>query len=204
MKLEKLASYRTSTAPVDVTVTGDLVAVSDLMKSVCVVQYKEGEDGLPDSLTEVSRHFQTVWGTGVACISEDTFLESDAEGNLVVLHRNVNGVTDDDKRRLEVTSEISLGEMVNRIRPVNIQQLASVTVTPRAFLGTVRPLINYPNGVELTKAGRRLNLPLRPHQPSPSRLPHAPASHPIRLRRLPRQPPLQQIPRLPQHGPRVR
>ncbi|OJJ88285.1 DDB1/RSE1 family protein [Aspergillus glaucus CBS 516.65] len=137
MKLEKLASYRTSTAPVDVTVTGDIVAVSDLMKSVSIVQYKEGQNGLPGSMTEVSRHFQTVWGTGVACIAEDTFLESDAEGNLVVLRRNVNGVTDDDKRRLEVTSEISLGEMVNRIRPVNIQQLASVTVTPRAFLGTV-------------------------------------------------------------------
>lgn len=138
MKLEKLASYRTSTAPVDVTVTDDLVAISDLMKSVCVVQYKADEDGLQDTLTEVARHFQTVWATGVASVAKDTFLESDAEGNLVVLRRNVNGVTDDDKRRLEVTSEISLGEMVNRIRPVHIQQLASVTVTPRAFLGTVR------------------------------------------------------------------
>lgn len=137
IKLDKLASYRTSTAPVDITVTGDLIAVSDLMKSVCVVQYKAGENGLPDTLTEVSRHFQTVWGTAVACIGKDTFLESDAEGNLIVLKRNINGVTDDDRRRLEVTSEISLGEMVNRIRPVNIQQLASVTVTPRAFLGTV-------------------------------------------------------------------
>ncbi|KAI9930561.1 hypothetical protein ASPWEDRAFT_108310 [Aspergillus wentii DTO 134E9] len=138
MKLEKLASYRTSTAPVDLTVTGDLIAVSDLMKSVCVVEYKEGADGLPDSLTEVSRHFQTVWGTGVACIADDTFLESDAEGNLIVLRRNFSGVGDDDyDRRLEVISEISLGEMVNRIRPVNIQQLSSVTVTPRAFLATV-------------------------------------------------------------------
>jgi DNA damage-binding protein 1 len=137
MKLEKLASYRTSTAPVDVTVTGEFIVVADLMKSVCVVRYKEGEQGLPDSLTEVSRHFQTVWSTGVACVGENTFLESDAEGNVIVLSRNVNGATEEDQRRLEVTSEISLGEMVNRIRPVNIQQLASVTVTPRAFLGTV-------------------------------------------------------------------
>lgn len=136
MKLEKLASYRTSTAPIDITVTGDLIAISDLMKSVCIVQYKPGENGVLGVLTEVSRHFQTVWSTAVACIGKDTFLESDAEGNLIVLRRNVNGVTDDDKRRLEVTSEISLGEMVNRIRPVHIQQLASVTVTPRAFLGT--------------------------------------------------------------------
>lgn len=137
MKLEKLASYRTSTAPVDITVTDNVVAVSDLMKSSCLVEYIEGEDGLPDSLKEVARHFQTVWATGIACIAPHTYLESDAEGNLIILRRNLSGVEEDDKRRLEVTGEISLGEMVNRIRPVNIQQLASVTVTPRAFLGTV-------------------------------------------------------------------
>ncbi|KAL2869229.1 DDB1/RSE1 family protein [Aspergillus lucknowensis] len=135
--LAKLAAYRTSTAPVDVTVTGNVIAISDLMKSVCVVEFREGETGLPDQLVEVARHFQTVWGTGVASIALDTYLESDAEGNLVVLRRNRAGVEEDDRRRLEVTGEISLGEMVNRIRPVNIQQLPSATVFPRAFLGTV-------------------------------------------------------------------
>ena len=138
MKLDKLASYRTSTAPMDVTINRDIIVVADLMKSLCIVQYKEGENGLPDSLTEVSRHYQTVWSTGVACIEENTYLESDAEGNLIVLNRNINGATEEDERRLEVTGEISLGEMVNRIRRVNIQQLANVAVTPRAFLGTVR------------------------------------------------------------------
>ncbi|PKY09307.1 hypothetical protein P168DRAFT_263686 [Aspergillus campestris IBT 28561] len=136
-KIEKLASYRTSTAPVDLTVTGNVIAVSDLMKSLCLVEYKEGEGGLPDTLTEVARHFQTVWATAVCCIAEDTFLESDAEGNLIVLRRNLTGVEEDDKRRLEVTGEISMGEMVNRIRPVNVQQAGSVVITPRAFLGTV-------------------------------------------------------------------
>lgn len=122
------------------TVTGNLIVVSDLMKSMCLVEYKEGENGVPGSLTEVARHFQTVWATCVACIGQDTFLEGDAEGNLIVLRRNLSGVEEDDKRRLEVTGEISLGEQVNRIRPVNIQKLASVTVTPRAFLGTVSHL----------------------------------------------------------------
>ncbi|KAL4912301.1 mono-functional DNA-alkylating methyl methanesulfonate N-term-domain-containing protein [Aspergillus aurantiobrunneus] len=137
LRFEKLASYRTSTAPVDVTVTDNVIAISDLMKSVCIVEYREGENGLPDKLTEVARHFQTVWGTGVTSIAPDTYLESDAEGNLIVLHRNRSGVEEDDRRRLEVTGEISLGEMVNRIRPVNIQQLPSAAVVPRSFLGTV-------------------------------------------------------------------
>lgn len=138
LQLERLASYRTSTAPVDITVTGNVIAISDLMKSVCIVEFDEGKDGLPDKLTEVARHYQTVWSTGVTSIAEDTYLESDAEGNLIVLRRNRSGVEEEDRRRLEVTGEISLGEMVNRIRPVNIQ--SSATVVPRAFLGTVRYL----------------------------------------------------------------
>ncbi|KKZ66853.1 DNA damage-binding protein 1 [[Emmonsia] crescens] len=137
--LTKTASYRTSTAPIDIAVTDNFIAVADLMKSVSIVEYQQGAKGLPDSLTEVARHFQTLWSTAISPIAENTWLESDAEGNLVVLHRNVNGVTEDDKRRLEVTSEILLGEMVNRIRPVNIQGSlgAEAAISPRAFLGTV-------------------------------------------------------------------
>ncbi|KAJ5690806.1 hypothetical protein N7462_005198 [Penicillium macrosclerotiorum] len=137
MKIEKLASYRTSTAPIDVTVVGDLIVVADLMKSVCIVRYVQGKDGVNDSLEEIGRHYQTVWSTAVASVSDDTLLLSEAEGNLIVLSRNTNGVTEQDRHRLVPTSEISLGEMVNRIRPIYIQQLASLTVTPRAFVATV-------------------------------------------------------------------
>ncbi|EKV15851.1 UV-damaged DNA binding protein, putative [Penicillium digitatum PHI26] len=137
MKLEKLAAYRTSTAPVDVTVVDNLIAVADLMKSLCLIRYTPGHTGEPAKLTEVGRHYQTVWSTAIACVGDETFLQSDAEGNLIVLSRNTNGVTAQDKHRLIPTSEISLGEMVNRIRPVHIPQLCSVMVTPRAFMATV-------------------------------------------------------------------
>lgn len=138
MKLEKLASYRTSTAPVDITVVGNLIAVADLMKSLCLVRYEQGKNGEPDELVEVGRHYQTVWSTAVACVGDETFLLGDGEGNVIVLSRNQEGVTSQDKHRLIATSEISLGEMVNRIRPVNIPHLASAAVTPRAFMATVR------------------------------------------------------------------
>ena len=137
VKLERAASYRTSTTPIDISVTGNIIVVADVMKSTAVVEYRAGNMGVPDSLTEVARHFQTVWVTAVGDIAENTYLESDGEGNLIVLRRNVNGATPDDRRRLEVTSEMLLGDMVNRIRPVNIQQISSVAVTPKAFLGTV-------------------------------------------------------------------
>lgn len=146
MKIEKTATYRTSTAPIDLAVVGDLIVIADLMKSVCIVQYIKGQDGANDRLEEIGRHYQTVWTTAVASIDKDMLLVSEAEGNLIVLSRNEGGVTEQDKHRLVPTSEIRLGEMVNRIRPINIQQLASSTVTPRAFLATVRilPTLRYP------------------------------------------------------------
>ena len=136
--LVKRASYRTSTAPIDLAVTDNLIAVADLMKSVSIVEYKAGEDGLSDTLDEVARHFQTTWATAVAHVAEDTFLESDADGNLMVLHQNRHGVTADDRRKLEVTSEMLLGEMVNRIRRINVPASSNAVVIPRAFLATVR------------------------------------------------------------------
>ena len=69
-------------------------------------------------------------------MDENTYLESDAEGNLVVLRQNVSGVTAEDKRRLEVISEIRLGEMVNRIRQVEVPATTNAAVVPRAFLAT--------------------------------------------------------------------
>ncbi|KAJ6010929.1 hypothetical protein N7451_002341 [Penicillium sp. IBT 35674x] len=137
IKVEKLASYRTSTAPVDLTVVNDMIIVADLMKSVCIVKYVPGKDGAKNELVEVARHYQTVWSTAVASIDDDTLLVSETQGNLIVLSRNTNGVTAQDKQRLVATSEINLGEMVNRIRPINIPQLGTVMVTPRAFMATV-------------------------------------------------------------------
>ena len=107
------------------------------MKSVSIVQYERGKTGEPDTLTEVARHFLTAWSTAVANVDEDTFLESDAEGNLMVLRQNVTGISADDRRRLEVTSEIRLGEMVNKIRRINVPVSPDATVIPRAFMATV-------------------------------------------------------------------
>ena len=145
-QLVRRAVYRTYTAPIDLAVTGKRIAVADLMKSLSIVEYsrgdfvrsgKEREDEMPDSLKEVARHFQTTWATSVAQVAEDTYLESDAEGNLMVLHQNRNGVTEDDQRRLEITSEMLLGEMVNRIRSIHVPVQAEAVVIPRAFLATV-------------------------------------------------------------------
>ncbi|KAL9610807.1 MAG: hypothetical protein Q9167_004507 [Letrouitia subvulpina] len=135
--LTKQATYRTSTAPIDISVHGSLIAIADLMKSITIVQYTRGTAGTSDELKEVARHFQTAWSTAVAYVDDHTWLVSEAEGNFMILQHNVSGVTAEDRRRLERVGEIRLGEMVNRIRTIDVEPSSSATVIPRAFLGTV-------------------------------------------------------------------
>ncbi|KAK2748005.1 hypothetical protein FQN57_001596 [Myotisia sp. PD_48] len=136
ISLEKSASYISSTTPIDLTVTGNIIAVADLMKSLAIVEYKQSEDGKPDTMTEIARHFETLWSTAVAEIAENSYLESDAAGNLIVLTRNTMGVTEEDRRRMQVTSEMCLGELVNRIFPINVRSSAKAAVSPRLLLAT--------------------------------------------------------------------
>ena len=86
-----------------------------------IVEYTRGEAGLPDKLSEVARHYQTAWATSLAEVDENTYLESDAEGNLVLLYRDPDGVTVDDRKRLNLSAEMHLGEMVNRIRRIDVK-----------------------------------------------------------------------------------
>ncbi|KAI5281866.1 hypothetical protein KEM54_003100 [Ascosphaera aggregata] len=137
VRLSKKAAYRTSTAPTDITVTGDIIAVSDLMKSLSLIQFKQIKAGEREALVEIARHYQTVWSTCVANIDENIWLEGDAEGNLILLGRNMNGFSPADQKRMVVLGEIHLGEMVNRVRPVRVQVGADAVVTPKAFMATV-------------------------------------------------------------------
>ena len=104
------------------------------MKSVSILSYESGSE---EGLTEIARHYQTSWATAVAHIGEATYLESDAEGNVTLLKRNESGVTEDDRRRLEVISSFRLGQMVNRIRTFEAPMSVNSVIVPAAFLGTV-------------------------------------------------------------------
>jgi len=109
------------------------------MKSVSVIEY----NSTTNTLIELARHFQTAWATAVALVDQNTYLEADAEGNLMVLSQDVTSEMKEDRRRLRITSEMLLGEMVNRIRPIVNSNApssagdATALVTPRAFLATV-------------------------------------------------------------------
>ncbi|KAM7198422.1 DNA damage-binding protein 1 [Naviculisporaceae sp. PSN 640] len=134
--LTKLASFRPGTYPVDLAVNGNLIAVADLMKSLSLIEYVTPEGESP-RLVETARHYQSAWATAVDHVDGESWLEADAHGNLMVLTRNPGGITLEDRRRLQITSEINLGEHVNRIRKVTVETSPNATVIPRAFLGTI-------------------------------------------------------------------
>jgi DNA damage-binding protein 1 len=136
-KLVRIASYRPSTYPVDLAVHGNIIAIADLMKSISLVEYIPATAADKAQLKEVARHYQSAWATAVSPIEDDSWLEGDAQGNLMVLRRNAAGVTEEDKRRLQLTSEINLGEQVNRVRRFNVETESDAMVIPRAFLATV-------------------------------------------------------------------
>ncbi|KAK6948616.1 hypothetical protein Daesc_010386 [Daldinia eschscholtzii] len=137
MEMRKMASYRPAAYPVDLAVEGNIIAVADLMKSMTLVEYVPPADGERAKLVEIARDYQAFWTTAVSHIDQESWLESDAQGNLLMLRRNLAGVTIEDKRRMEITSEINLGEMVNKIRKVVVDASENAVVVPRAFLGTV-------------------------------------------------------------------
>jgi DNA damage-binding protein 1 len=143
----KMATYRTSTCPIDLAVEktdkGNIIAVADLMKSLSLLEYTPGSVGLPGQLTEVARHPQAFWATAVANIEENLYLETDQDGNLIVLRRNPEGVTLTDRKRLEVISEMNLGEMVNKIQTIDVEPTPNAMVNPKAFLATVCYLFLY-------------------------------------------------------------
>ncbi|KAI0515310.1 mono-functional DNA-alkylating methyl methanesulfonate N-term-domain-containing protein [Xylaria bambusicola] len=136
-ELKKIASYRPATYPIDLVVEGNTIAVADLMKSMSLVEFTPAANGQPARLMEVSRHYQSFWATAICHVDGETWLESDTQGNLMMLRRNTSGATLEDQQRMDVISEINLGEMVNKMRKVTVDTSENAIIIPKAFVGTV-------------------------------------------------------------------
>lgn len=181
-KLGKRATFRCATLPIDMDIDGTKIAISDLMKSLCIVEYKPGSTGAtgtnPDKLVEVARDHQTAWSTAVAQVAPDTWLQGDADGNLQVLARDASGVTKLDQKTLRITSEMHVAEMVNRIKAIDVKVQPNSAVVPRAFVATVNTitLLNMEWRMLTSITGRRLDLSVRSHHGVEAEPPHATAT----------------------------
>lgn len=135
--LQKLAAYRPATFPIDLDISGNMIGVVDLMQSLSLVEFIPSQDGNRARLEERARHHQPGWATSVSHLDGERWLEADAQGNIIVLQRNPDGPTEQDRSKLEVTSEINIGEQINRIRRLHVAPSDNVVVSPKAFLGSV-------------------------------------------------------------------
>ncbi|KAF5123435.1 DNA damage-binding protein 1 [Metarhizium anisopliae] len=135
--LQKLAAYRPASFPLSLDISGNIIGVVDLMQSLTLVEFIPSEDGSRAKLEETARHYQPGWATSVAHLDGERWLEADAQGNIIVLQRNPEAPTEQDRSRLEVTSEINIGEQINQIRKLHVASSENAVVSPKAFLGSV-------------------------------------------------------------------
>ncbi|KPI39176.1 DNA damage-binding protein 1 [Cyphellophora attinorum] len=123
LELKRLAQSRISSNPMSLSVSPATetspanIAVADLMKSLAIVEIHQSKGQF--TLQEVSRHFATVWSSASAVIGPNQWLLADMEGNLCTLRRDPTGPTPDDRRRLQLTGDFRLGEVVNKIVPIS-------------------------------------------------------------------------------------
>ncbi|WYZ45974.1 hypothetical protein EsH8_IX_000199 [Colletotrichum jinshuiense] len=135
--LRKLATFRPSTFPVDLDINGNMIGIADLMQSMTLVEFIPAQDGNKAKIVERARHFQYIWATSICHLEGHSWLEADAQGNLMVLRRNPDAPTEHDQKQMEVTSEFHLGEQVNKIRALDISPNENDPIIPKAFLATV-------------------------------------------------------------------
>lgn len=176
MELTKLADYRTSTNPMSLSVnlatTPPTVAVADLMKSLSVLEVLETDEY---ELKEVSRHFATLWSSATAATGDNEWVIADAEGNLAMMKRDPDGVTAEDRKRLQITGEFRLGEVVNRIVPIFSpgKGKSRGIISPKAFMATIEGAIYMLGSInqEYTDAMLRLQSSLASKVQAPGYMP---------------------------------
>ncbi|KAL6690009.1 mono-functional DNA-alkylating methyl methanesulfonate N-term domain-containing protein [Trichoderma pleuroticola] len=135
--LKKLASFRPASFPVDLDISGNIIGIGDLMQSLTLVEFTPGQDGKKATLEEKARHYQQAWTTSISALDDSRWLEADAQGNIIVLRQNKEAPTEQDRSQLEITSELNIGEQINRIRKIQVAPAENAIVVPKAFLGSV-------------------------------------------------------------------
>jgi DNA damage-binding protein 1 len=88
-ELDRLASYRTSTNPLSLSVqpstatTPTSIAVADLMKSLSILHIIPPAESKSNEweLKEVARHFASIWSSATAAIGENDWVLADMDGS---------------------------------------------------------------------------------------------------------------------------
>jgi DNA damage-binding protein 1 len=111
--LSKLCSHRTHSSPIDLSISGHIISIADLMKGPHILQFHR----LPSPhLKEIAHTYQTSWTTSLTAIDKHTVIAADADTNITMWQRDEEVLG--DRKRLRCIAEFRLGEMVNRFRNI--------------------------------------------------------------------------------------
>ncbi|ODA77921.1 hypothetical protein RJ55_06524 [Drechmeria coniospora] len=136
--LHKVAMHRPASFPVDLDITGNVIGVVDLMQSLSLLEFVPSQADSPATLVERASHCEVAWATAVCHLDSNRWLEADAQGNIIVLQRNMEETPKVQGRGgLEVVSEMNIGEQINRIRRLHVATDDNAVVSPKAFLGSI-------------------------------------------------------------------
>ncbi|KAL7275659.1 hypothetical protein RUND412_001392 [Rhizina undulata] len=134
-KLTQIYTLKSHNEIVNLSVTGDLIAIGDLMKGPSLIRYVPGENG-KDTLEDVARIYSTSWITSIEMWDAESFVAADMNGNLEIYKWDKNGVTEEDRRRLKPWADVRIGETVNCIRRVEEAGFLDDIVVPKGYFGT--------------------------------------------------------------------
>lgn len=88
---------------------GNIVVVEDLLRSVCLLRYRVS-DG---TLEEIARDFDSNYMRSVEILDDSYILGAEDHGNVFVLKRNAEAISDEEKCRLDMQSGYHIGDYVN-------------------------------------------------------------------------------------------
>ena len=136
-ELVRECSFACHLLALNVSVRGDSILVGDIMRGASLLSYNAEERSLSERAVDAH---SGAWTSAVQCLDDDTFLVAEASRNMLLLRKNGEASSDEERHRLEIAGEFHLGDQVNRIRPGSLvmrlpdSELAAV---PTFLYGTV-------------------------------------------------------------------
>jgi len=94
------------------SVRGDHILIADLVKSMSLLCFQPSSN----TIDEIARDYDANWMTACETLSDNVFIGSDNCFNLFTLQRNLEGVSEEDRARLDCVGRYHSGEFINRIR----------------------------------------------------------------------------------------
>ncbi|GIL77367.1 hypothetical protein Vretimale_2808 [Volvox reticuliferus] len=112
VELASECSYSGNILALYLATRGNLIVVGDLMRSVSLLSYNVEQGALEHRAAD----YNSGWTTAVEALDDDTYTYADNLLNLVVVRRNAESATDEERARLQVVGEFHTGTFINRLR----------------------------------------------------------------------------------------